>query len=324
MRKVKLLAFCVGALVGSIIIFGNAEAQKLNYPVKPVEMIVSYPAGGGADTFSRILAKHTEKYWAGKIVVVNKVGGGGVIGNAEIARSKPDGYTVGYLAPDNVTHQWIAKGCPYTYKDFFPVVMMTADPLFLLIKNSLNMDFKQFIEYVRKSPGKVSIGMGGNWSAHDFLRAKMEKAIGIHFLKTPFQGGAPAAQAVAGGHVDSSTAFIAEGLPLIEGKLVNPVAVSSAERLPAFPNIPTIREQGYDVVHTMWRGISVPPKTPKEIVDILEEAFTKTFNDPEFRKDLQKAGVFPIFKNHKEFVKYYNEEAERYAALLKELGVVAQ
>ena len=301
---------------------GLAQAK---YPDKTVEMIVAYPAGGGQDVAFRILAKHAEKYMGQKIVVLNKVGGGGVIGNTEISRLKPDGYSLGTIGSHTAADDYTIKNLPYSHKNFVPVVQVAADPHVLVIKNALNMDFKQFIEYVKKNPMKVSMSMGGTWNSHDLFRAKLEKAAGVKFLRTPYQGGAPAVQAVAGGHIDCSTPFVSEALPTVEGKLVTPIAVSDAQRAPQLPSVPSIKELGYEAaVQLMWRGVSVPPGTPQEIIDYLEGVFTKAYNDPEFQKDFRKAGGFPFYRNHKDFLKYFQEESERYGALLKELGIQPQ
>lgn len=313
-KMVMLLVVLGLALVGS----GHA-ADK--YPSKPVEMIVSFSPGGGQDVTFRIFAKFAEKYLGQRIAVVNKTGGGGVIGNTEIMKSRPDGYTIGTWTNGLVTDEMVIKGVPYTHKDFLPLVHIAADPNVFAIKNSLKMDFPQFIKHAKDNPGKVSIGMGGNWTAHDFFRVKLEKAAGVNFQRVPYQGGAPALQAVAGETCDSSTPFVPEILPMMDSKLVTALAVSAEKRVSALPNIPTVRELGYDVVQYIWRGLSVPPKTPPDIVSFLEGVFKKTYDDPECQDALIKAGVNPIWKGHKEFVKYVAEEHATYQKLVKELGV---
>lgn len=301
---------------------GTASAgTKSGYPNKPVEMVVAFPAGGGQDATFRLLAKHAEKHVGVRIVVLNKVGGGGVIGNTDIARSKPDGYSVGTISNNQVTDELTVKGLPYSYKDFVPVVQVAADPHVLVIKNGLGMDFAQFIEHARKNPGKVAMSMGGTWTSHDFFRVKLEKAYGVKFLRMAYQGGAPALQAVAGGHIDSSTPFIVEAMPTLEGKLATPLVVSHSERVPTLPNVPAVKELGQDVVQHNFRGVSLPPGTPQEIVEYLEEAFAKTAKDPEFQAELRKVGIFPFFRGQKDFAKYYLDEAARYAAIAKEFSI---
>jgi tripartite-type tricarboxylate transporter receptor subunit TctC len=320
MKKGKLVASLV--MLGLVLAGPCLAADK--YPSKPVEMIVSFAPGGGQDVTFRIFAKYAEKYLGQRIAVVNKTGGGGVIGNTEIMKSRPDGYTIGTWTNGLVTDEMVIKGVPYTYKNFLPLVHIAADPNVFSIKNSLKMDFAQFIKHAKDNPDKVSIGMGGNWTAHDFFRVKLEKATGMRLQRVPFQGGAPAIQAVAGETCDSSTPFVPEVLPMLESKLVTPLAVSSEKRVSALPNIPTVKELGFNVVQYIWRGLSVPPKTPPEIVSFLETVFKKTYDDPECQNALIKAGVNPIWKGHKEFVKYVEEEHATYLKLVKELGVEAK
>jgi tripartite-type tricarboxylate transporter receptor subunit TctC len=311
----------LGLLVCAACFSCPAESEAA-YPTKPLEMIVAYPAGGGQDVNFRILAKHAEKYLGQRIVVLNKVGGGGVFGNTEIANSKPDGYTLGTIGTHTVTDDFTLKGLTYTYKSFVPVIHIAADPHVLVIKNSLNMNFAQFIEHAKKNPLKVTMSMGGTWNSHDFFRAKLEKATGARFLRMPYQGGAPAVQAVAGGHIDSSTPFVVEAVPTVEGKLVRAIAVSGSERSPALPDLPSVKELGFPAaVQLMWRGVSVPPGTPEEIIQVLEGAFTKAYNDPEFQKDLKKVGGSPSYMSRKDFTKYIEDDHQRYAALAKELGI---
>ena len=319
MRYPKTLSIVMG-LILALTVAGLADA-KSNYPTRPVEMIVAYPAGGGMDVTFRVLAKHAEKFVGQKLVVLNKVGGGGVIGNTEIARSKPDGYTIGCIPANIASDEFTIKGLPYGVKDFIPIVQIGADPHVLVIKNALNMDFKQFVEHVRKNPSKVSMSMGGTWNSHDFFRAKLEKALGIKFLRTPYQGGAPAVQAVAGGHIDCSTPHVSEVLPSVEGKLVTPIALSDTVRAPQLPNVPTVKELGCDAIQLNWRMATLPPGTPQEIMDFVEAAFTKAYQEPEFQSDLRKAGGFPLYRNRKDATKYYQEEYDRYKALAKDLGI---
>jgi len=320
-RRSVLYVFTVLLGVLAMSTEGLAAAK---YPSRPIEMIVAFPAGGGQDVTFRILAKHAEKHIGGRIIVLNKVGGGGVIGNTEIARSKPDGYTLGTVGNNQVTDEFTVKGVPYGYKDFVPVVQVAFDPHVLVIKNALKLDFKQFLEHAKKNPGKVSMGMGGTWTSHDFFRLKLEKAIGARFLSVAYQGGAPALQAVSGGHIDSAVPFVVEAVPSLEGKLVTPLAVSSAERVPALKDVPSVKEFGVDAIQGQMRGVSVPPGTPKEIIDLLDEAFAKTFKEPEFQSDMRKAGISPFFRGHADYVKFYNDEHDRYAGLAKEFGIEAK
>lgn len=323
MKTLKVFGLILVVLfTGSIIVDGTAKAEEPKYPSQPITIIVAYPAGGGGDLSTRLLAEYANKYIQGEnFIVKNIVGGGGMVGNIEISKARPDGYTLGAIGPVHVTDEHLIKGCPYTKDNFVPLVMVAADPHVLVIKKDLKFSFEQYIEYVRKTPERSPMAIGGTWNSPDFFRVKLERAIGSKFLRVPFQGGAPALQAVAAGNVDSSPPFIAEALPLIEARLVTPIAVSNTERSPLLPDVPTFKEMGYDAVQTLWRGLSVPPGTPKAIIDYLELVFKKTYDDPAFIEKMKKAGFNPTWKGHKEFVEFYGKEALTYRQLIQELGI---
>jgi len=140
----------------------------------------------------------------------------------------------------------------------------------------------------------------------------------------PFNGGAPALAAVAGGNCDSASQSISEALAAMEAGHVVAIAVTSAERSPLAPNVPTLKEQGIDVVHAQWRGFVVTPGTPEEIIKILSEAFEKVYNDKGWQEEAKKAGLAPKFMNYKTFGEFYNKDFTVYKNLINELGIKPQ
>ncbi len=303
----------------------NTEGVAIDYPTKPIEIIVPYDAGGGQDIAARTFAKYLEETIGQRVIVSNVTGGGGVVGHTQLANAKPDGYTIGIIHTFTAVDQFTLKGIPYTEKDFLPVSMIAADPHVVVVNEKLGIDnLNDFVEYVRGRPGEVTIGLGGSWNGHDFFRINLEKAIGAEFERMPFQGGAPALTALAGGNVDSATPFVAEAMAQIDVGTLVPLAVTSDERSPLLPDVPTVKESGYDVTQYMWRGFAVPTDTPAEIVQFLSQAFEETFNNPEFQEDARKAGIEPSFKNHEEFKQYYDEEFASYRDLIKEIGLEPQ
>ncbi len=303
----------------------DSEANKLDFPKKPIEIIVPYAVGGGQDIAARTFAKYLEEEIGQRVVVSNITGGGGVSGHTQIKDATPGGHTIGIIHTFTTIDQFTLEGIPYTEKDFIPIAMIAADPLVLVAKKDLGIDnFNDFIEYVRSKPGEVTIGMGGPWNGHDFFRHKLETEAGIQFERMMFQGGAPALNAVAGGNADSATPFVAEAIPQIEANTVVPLAVSSDERSPFLPDIPTVKENGLDVTQYMWRGFAVPAGTPEEIVNYLDDVFTKTFHNPKYQEEAEKAGLSLSFKNHEEFSTYYQEEFEFYKSVIEELGITPE
>ncbi|MFZ7103891.1 MAG: Bug family tripartite tricarboxylate transporter substrate binding protein [Peptococcaceae bacterium] len=302
----------------------QAETE-ISYPEKPVEIIVPYAAGGGQDIAARVAAKYLEKYLGQRIVVTNVTGGGGVVGHTQIAKAKPDGYTIGIIHTFTYIDQFTMKGIPYTEKDFVPVALCAADPHILVARKNLGVqNLQEFIDLAKSKPGQITMGMGGAWNGHDFFRIFLEKASGAEFKRMPFQGGAPALTAVAGENCDTSTPFVAEALAQLDVGSVVPLAVSSDERIDVVKDIPTVKESGFDVAQYMWRGFTVPPGTPQEIIDKLADVFEKTFNDPEWIADAQKAGLNPKYMGPEEFTQYYQDEFTKYSGVVEELGIKPQ
>lgn len=302
--------------------FSGFAAMAADYPAKPVEMIVSYAPGGGQDTSIRVLAKFAEKYLGQRIVVVNMHGGGNMAGNIAILQSKPDGYVVGTWVNGLVTDEFIFKGTPYTYKSFEPLCHVVADPHVLTIRKSLGInDMKTFMKYVQDNPGKVTFGAGGNWTTHDFFRIKMEQAGNLSWRRMPYLGGAPALRDVAADACDVTTPLVPEILPMLDSGKVTALAVASEKRVAQLPDIPTCKEEGYDIVQSIWRGLTVPKGTPKEVFDKLESVFKQTLEDPEAIDAMHKAGVNPVWMDHVEFAKFLEREHTYYSKALKEWGV---
>ena len=303
-------------------VFGGLPAFAADYPTRPVEMIVSYAPGGGQDTSIRVLARFAEKYLGQRIVVVNMHGGGNMAGNIHILKAKPDGYTIGTWVNGLVTDEFIFKGAPYTYKSFEPLCHVVADPHVLTIRKSLGInDMKTFMQYVKDNPGKVTFGAGGNWTTHDFFRLKMEMAENLNWRRMPYLGGAPALRDVAADACDATTPLVPEILPMLDSGKVVALAVASEKRVPILADIPTCKEAGYDIVQSIWRGLTVPKGTPKEISDKLESVFKQTLEDPEAIDAMLKAGVNPVWMDHVEFTKFMEQEHAFYAKALKEWGV---
>lgn len=320
--SVMLVAGCGGGGKSA-----DTAKKAIDYPKKPIEIIVPYSAGGGQDVTSRITAKYLEKYLPNntKVVVTNVPAGGGVQGATTISNMKPDGYQVGALVPFQFTDQFIMKGITYNEKSFVPVAMVSDDANFIVVRKDLGVkNMKEFIALAKSKPEQITMGMGGNWNVHDFLRLKVEKATGAKFKRMPFNGGAPALAAVAGGNCDSASQSISEALAAMEAGHVVAIAVTSAERSPLAPNVPTLKEQGIDVVHAQWRGFVVTPGTPEEVIKILSDALKKVYDDKGWQEEAKKAGLAPKFMDYKQFGEFYKKDFEVYKNLINELGIKPQ
>ncbi len=321
--------FCSMLGMLSLLAAGTAVAAEkpANYPAKPVEVIVSFAAGGGLDTTIRVIAKHAEPILGQRIVVSNKTGGGNIQGNVEAMKARPDGYVLGTWGNGLVTDQLLLKGIPYVYTDVQAVCMVGNDPNVIAISKKWAEEknvktFQDLMRYAKEHDGKITFGAGGNWTPHDFLRIKMEEAGGFKFNRMPFAGGAPAMQAVAGGSCDVASPFLPEIMSLMDSDLLLPLAVASEKRVAQLPDVPTTAECGYpQIVQGVWRLISVPKKTPKPVVDYLASVFEQTLASPDFKADADKLGINPVFMNTEQVNAFIEQEFVYFAKKTEEWGI---
>lgn len=296
-------------------------------PARPIEFTVVYPAGGGMDTTARILAKHSAKHFGADLVVVNREGGGGLIGHAYLAaQARPDGYTVGVLATTLVSDILLNKA-PFKIGDFKAIGYINETPITWVTRADsiyAKMTVKEIFEYAKANPGKINIGVIPN-NGFEYTVIGAELNTNAKFTKVPFQGGAPGITALLGGHIDITCAYFSEFQGHLEAGTLKAVAVASEYRDPFLPNTPTFKESGIDVptIFGAWRFLAVPTKTPDEITTYLENSLSKALRDSELIKAYKAVGIVvgEPYMNAKEtqarLLEIYNETAKFYKALGK-------
>jgi len=295
-------------------------AKNDGFPEKPVRLIVQYPAGGGVDVTARLFAKHAEKYLGQKIIVENKTGGSGAIGVTSVATSKPDGYTLGVVIPNTITDELLLNDIKYNADSFAPIVQINADPSILAVKG--DSPIKSLEDFVNKAKsGKTTIGIGAVWTTNDFVKLQLEKEAGIELTRIPYQGGAPVTQSLLAGDIDSGTQYPGEIIDYYKSGELRGLAISTPEKVDTFSEIPTFKEQGYDIEFNIWRMIAAPAGTPQEHIDVLEEAFMKALEDPETAKDFNNAGLEISALNSAQSQEKLKSEAEKYKAIISDLGL---
>jgi len=290
-------------------------------------LIVQYPAGGGVDTPARLVSKYAEKYLGQKIVVVNTVGGGGVVGMTKAANAKPDGYTMGIAIPTLVTDKSLVQGASYTLDSFDPIVQINSDYGVLSAKagTPYASSLKTDIAAAKSASKPYTVGMSGLWTGNDWSLLTLKKDYNVPVTRVQFQGGAPAAKALLGGDVNLSFNYPSEIVDFASAGQVKPLAVAAPERIKDLPDVPTFKELGYPDVSTLglWRILVVPHGTPKAVRDKLETAFTKALKDPQFQADAQKAYTTIEYKNSADAAKVIAGDAKTYQQLINKysLGV---
>ncbi|MCF6097465.1 tripartite tricarboxylate transporter substrate binding protein [Thermovorax subterraneus] len=299
---------------------GGKEA-KVNFPEKAIEIIVPYAAGGGTDAVARALADAAKDSFSKPIAVVNKTGGGGAVGMAEGAKAKADGHTVTMVTVELVTLPNMGLA-PFTYNDFKPIIQVNADPSALTVKADAPWKTaEEFLNYAKANPGKVKVGNSGAGAIWHLAAAAIEDKTGAKFNHVPFDGAAPAVTALLGGHIDAVTVSPAEVASHVKSGQLKILAVASEKRLEQFPDVPTFKELGIDVVVGTWRGLAVPKDTPDEIVSILYDGFKKAAEKDSFKEFMKNAGLGLEVKDGKEFLERMKNDNELFAKLINSLGL---
>lgn len=273
------------------------DAEKSSYPEKPIKMIVSRGAGGSTDTAARLLAPYLEKALGQPVVVENVTGAGGVIGNEQVFKSAPDGYTILFTVSLTDVLNQVVEGTPYDYRESTPIYNVGGGDSNLLVVNA-NSEIKTFADFVAKAKaGPVTVGKLNGVNIASIGLALLEGAAGIpaeNLSSVPYTSGAEPGVAVAGGHVDAALAQPSGLKSLIEEGKLRVLAFFGQERLPEYPDVPTFDElfPGEGQWYEAFQSIMAPPGTPDAVVAVLNEALDQATSDPEF---LDKAGkVFSV------------------------------
>lgn len=293
---------------------------------KPITLIVPYAAGGFADTRMRMLGQELAQTLHANVVVENKAGAGGIIGTADLAKAKPDGYTIGSgnLAPLSVNPTLMPKNVNYdVQKDIAPVILIEESPLILSVNKKVPVkNIADLIALAKKDPGALTFGSSGVGGAHHLSGELFASAAGIKLTHVPYKGGAPAATDLMAGHIDMMFEMGYAALPAIQAKKVHPLAVTSAQRLPLLPDVPTMAESGLPGFESYnWQGIIAPAGTPEAIIQKLNAAFNTILDKPEVRKAFDETGGQIAGGTPEDFAKFIQSETKKWATVIKKANV---
>lgn len=305
------------ALVCATLLPVAAHADK--WPDKPIRLVVPYSPGGGADNAARVLSQKLTASLGQSVIVENRPGGSGIIGAQNVAQAPADGYTVLYDASTFAVNPALRKMPFDPVKDLVPVSLAITVPNILVVPpNAPYKTVGEFVDYAKKSPGKLSYASYGAGSAAHLIGELLKKEAGIDLLHVPYKGGAPALTDVMGGQVSSYFANAASGLNYVKTGKLRALAVTSSKRMPALPEVPTLAESGFKNFEVLeWNGFFVPKGTPKEVVARLSQEIQAAIKDPETRKRLEALGLDPVGSTPEAFGKFLHSEMERWAALVK-------
>jgi len=297
------------------------EAQP-EFPKKAVNFLIPFGAGGSADLVGRAVANATEKYLGKPIVPLNKPGASGGIMYNEVYNSDADGYTLAWNSSSILTTTLIGN-VPFKADAFTHVARIgyTAMPIAVLA-DSPWQTLDEFIAAARANPGTLKIGNAGTGSGTHLTAVMLAKEAGVDVIHVPL-GAKRRVPSLLGKEVEAICVPLPEAAPQVKAGKMRILAMSTAERHPTFNDIPTFKEYGYNVVMDLFRGLSVPKDTPAEVVKILQEAFRKGSQDPDFVKVADQKGFLIDFQDSKEFTEYIMEQSDiienglRYAELIQ-------
>ncbi|XUY29612.1 tripartite tricarboxylate transporter substrate binding protein [Agrobacterium sp. rho-8.1] len=282
-------------LLGSLIAGMAALPAAAEYPEKPIEMVVAFAPGGGTDIAARSIALFMEKHLGdgAKIAVINKPGAGGEIGWTTLARSKPDGYTIGMINPPAFNALIVEGKAKYTIQDFQPIGNLVYDPGILVVgKDSPYKTLKDLVDASKAAPGAIVVGTSGAAGSSEHIgMLNLNRLAGTTFTPAFFGSTAPVRQAILGGHVPAATMNLSEALQLARSGDIRILGVMSDARQPSMPEAMTFKEQGIDLIVTTSRGIAAPKGVPPEMVAKLEVALDAALKDPEYLASAQKAEI---------------------------------
>jgi tripartite-type tricarboxylate transporter receptor subunit TctC len=300
--------------------FALTSARAQAFPTRPIRYIVPVAAGGGNDMIARVVGERWGKVLGQPFVVENQGGGGGVIASMTTARAAPDGYTLmqGYVATHGTTPA--TRKVPYdAIRDFTPIGMIGATPNVLVVNSALPpKSLAEFIDYVKKNPGRVNYGSAGQGSLTHLTMELFKQQIGAFMLHIPYRGIAPAFTDLLGGQTQAMFPGLAAALPHLRSGRVRALAVTGRTRSDQLKDVPTLEESGFRGFDAMqWYGSVGPAGMPADIVRHLNETQVAVLKDPDLRERLAVEAVEPLPMTPEQFGQYIRDDIQRWTALAK-------
>jgi len=305
----------------------NSEPEKkLDYPTKPIELIVGYAAGGGTHLAAELLAPDADKFLGQPLNIVCKPGAGGAVGATYVAKSKPDGYTLLYATVSLPTSLYMSD-VEFEQDDFVGVAMCSDIAEVIAVKADAPFsNAKEMVEWAKANPGKLTWGFPGVGSSLHLTGANVMSALGITDVvkEVPFDGTAESVAGVLGGHITAVSCFPTSISEQVKAGQMKVIGIQAKERPADWPDFPTFVEQGYDATLTSWRGVFAPKDTPKEILDYLDKAFGELIATDSYLERATTLGEGRAYKNAAEFTKVYNDACPAIKAVVEKLGLSAK
>jgi tripartite-type tricarboxylate transporter receptor subunit TctC len=315
-------------LAAAVTVAPMALTAQPAWPTRPVTMVVPFPPGGQADIVARPVAAALERIWRQPVPVMNRAGAGGAIGASFVARAAPDGYTLlmalSSLAVLPAADKLFGRTPAYTVDQLAPIALITADPTVLVVRaDSPWRTLEEFIADARARPGAIAYSSAGIFSTLHVAMAMFTTAANLNLLHVPFTGGGPAMTALLGGQVQALASGPGPALPHVRAGTLRVLASWGAQRIPAFPDVPTFIEKGFrDVEFYIWAGVFAPAATPAAVRERIRAALAEAIGAEELRRALADAGSPPDYRDGAAFRSFFDKDSARLVAAVRRIGPV--
>jgi tripartite-type tricarboxylate transporter receptor subunit TctC len=310
-------ALCAGAA---------APAAAQDYPARPVQVIVAFPAGGSADIVGRHVMQKLSETTGGSFVIENRTGAGGNIAFVATAAAKPDGYTLLFSTPGIAINPSLYKKANYKLEDFTPIALIGEAPLVLLANPGLPIKtVNDLVEAGKRKPDAIRFASSGNGSSSHLAMDVLRSMTGMQYLHIPYRGGGPAMLDVIAGQVDVTMLPISESMPYVRDGRLRALGQTGAKRSPIAPDMPTIEEAGVmGYSSTTWYMVLGPAGMPRNVVQTLQAQLDRVLKMPDLQEKLKGAGVSVINGNSEEANTFLQSEYKKWASLIKASGTIIE
>jgi len=287
--------------------------------------VVGFPPGGVADVSARPVAAALEKIWAHPVVVLNKGGAGGAVGTASVAQAKPDGYTLlmalASVSTLPVADELFNRPPAFRLAQLQPIALVTADPPILVVPaDSPYKSLSDIVAASKAKPGSIPYASSGTYGTYHVATEMFAHEAGIKLHHVPYNGGAPALRAILGKEVEIGLLGPSVAAGQINAGKLRALASWGAKRLPLFPDVPTLKELGYDIEYYIWSGVFAPVGLPETVLTKLRADMKQAINDDAVKNALQAAGSPIAYMDAPEFTKFFEADAKRLEAVVRKIG----
>jgi tripartite-type tricarboxylate transporter receptor subunit TctC len=320
--RIPFVRACMAATSLLLTLHGSFAAAQ-SYPSRPIRFVVPFAAGGTSDVVTRTIGRELSELWKVPVVIDNRPGAGGNIGSEVVAHSAPDGYTLlmGTVATHGINASLYSKLPFDAVKDFEPVTLVASTPSVLMVHSSVPANsVAELIAYAKSNPGMLNFGTSGNGSSHHLAGELFDSMAGVKMMHIPYKGTAAAITDLLVGQIQLTFDTLPSAMPYVKSGRLKALAVTSTQRYPALPNLPTISESlpGYEI--GSWYGVLAPAGTPRDILKKVSDGIAAIVRRPEMREKLLAQGATPVGSTPEQFAAHIQRELKKWAVVVKDSG----